>query len=64
MKEKMKILVAYDGSDGSDAALEDLQRAGLPTTAEVLLMTLADVLCRRQSMTKLTTPFRYMCLTG
>ena len=43
MKEKMKILVAYDGSDCADAALEDLKRAGLGADAEVLVMTLADV---------------------
>ncbi|HEU4508719.1 MAG TPA: universal stress protein [Pyrinomonadaceae bacterium] len=39
----MKILVAYDGSEGSDAAIKDLARAGLPDNAEVLVMTLADV---------------------
>ncbi len=39
----MKILIAYDGSKCSDAALEDLGRAGLPKTAEALVMTLADV---------------------
>lgn len=39
----MKILIAYDGSEGADAALEDLQRAGLPPDATVLVMTLADV---------------------
>lgn len=39
----MKILVAYDGSEGSDAAIKDLARAGLPENAEVLVMTLADV---------------------
>ena len=39
----MKILVAYDGSDGSDAALKDLARAGLPDNVEVLVMSLADV---------------------
>src|SRR5678809_552679 len=33
-REKMKILVAYDGSDCADAALEDLKKAGLDTTAE------------------------------
>ena len=43
MREKMKILVAYDGSDCADAALEDLKYAGLDTEAEVLVMTLADV---------------------
>lgn len=39
----MKILVAYDGSDGADAALKDLGRAGLPDNTEALVMTLADV---------------------
>lgn len=39
----MKILVAYDGSECSEAALEDLKRAGLAAGAEVLVMTLADV---------------------
>jgi nucleotide-binding universal stress UspA family protein len=39
----MKILVAYDGSHDADAALLDLQRAGLPARAEVLVMSLADV---------------------
>jgi nucleotide-binding universal stress UspA family protein len=42
-RRKMKILVAYDGSNCANAALEDLKRAGLDTTAEVLVMTLADV---------------------
>lgn len=40
----MKILIAYDGSECADAALEDLKNAGLPKTAEVLVITLADVL--------------------
>lgn len=39
----MKILIAYDGSKSSDAALEDLRRAGLPKTVEAVVMTLADV---------------------
>ena len=30
----MKILIAYDGSEGADAALDDLPRAGLPGAAE------------------------------
>lgn len=40
----MKILIAYDGSECADAALEDLKKAGLPKLAEVLVITLADVL--------------------
>lgn len=41
----MKILIAYDGSNDADAALEDLKRAGLDgvTGTEVLVMSLADV---------------------
>jgi nucleotide-binding universal stress UspA family protein len=39
----MKILIAYDGSDGASAALEDLPRAGLPRVAEALIMSVADV---------------------
>ena len=43
MTERMKVLVAYDGSDNSQAALDDLKRAGLGADVEVLVMTLADV---------------------
>lgn len=39
----MKILIAYDGSECADAALEDLLSAGLPNTAEAIIMSLADV---------------------
>ena len=34
----MKILIAYDGSDGAEAALDDLPRAGLPGKAEALVV--------------------------
>lgn len=43
MKQRMKILVAYDGSEHADAALRDLKRAGLGSEVEALVMTLADV---------------------
>ena len=39
----MKILIGYDGSECAEAALEDLQRAGLGAEAEALVMTVADV---------------------
>lgn len=42
-KEVMKILIGYDGSDCANAALDDLQRAGLPAKAEVVVLTAADV---------------------
>lgn len=39
----MKILIAYDGSKCADAVLEDLESAGLPKTAEAMVITIADV---------------------
>ena len=38
----MKILIAYDGSTSADAAIEDLQRAGLPQQAEALVVCVSD----------------------
>jgi nucleotide-binding universal stress UspA family protein len=43
MSEKMKVLIAYDGSSYADVALEDLPRAGLPRVAEARIMSVADV---------------------
>lgn len=39
----MKILVAYDGSECADAALDDLRRAGLGRAGEMLVLSMADV---------------------
>lgn len=38
----MKILIAYDGSRCAEAALQDLQRAGLPHQAEVLVLSIEE----------------------
>jgi nucleotide-binding universal stress UspA family protein len=35
---KMKILIAYDGTERADAAIDDLLRAGLPGRAEALVV--------------------------
>lgn len=43
MADDMKILIAYDGKDLSDAALDDLRRAGLPDRAQALVLTVANV---------------------
>src|ERR1041385_7513517 len=40
----MKILIAYDGSESSDAALDDLTRAGLPRDSEALVISVGDLL--------------------
>ncbi len=39
----MKILIGYDGSECADAALKDLQFAGLPDAASALVLSAADV---------------------
>lgn len=39
----MKILIAYDGSECAEAALDDLQRAGLPRDVEALVVSVAEV---------------------
>lgn len=43
MNQKMKILIAYDGSSHADAAIDDLRRAGLPREAEAVVVCVADV---------------------
>jgi nucleotide-binding universal stress UspA family protein len=44
MNDKMRILIAYDGSDHARAALGGLRRAGLPREGEALIVSVADVL--------------------
>ena len=39
----MKILIAYDGSESADTGIDGLQRAGLPTQAEALVVSVAEV---------------------
>lgn len=40
----MKILIAYDGSDSADTAIDGLQRAGLPTeNVEALVVSVGEV---------------------
>jgi nucleotide-binding universal stress UspA family protein len=41
-EERMRILIAYDGSRGSDEALYDLLRAGLPAQADALVVTVNE----------------------
>jgi len=40
----MKILIGYNGSQIAEAALDDLRQAGLPDEAEVIILTVAEVL--------------------
>jgi len=43
MTQEMKILIGYDGSDCAEAALDDLQRAGLPPVAEALVISVTEI---------------------
>jgi nucleotide-binding universal stress UspA family protein len=43
MKDRMKILIGYDGSECADAALDDLQFAGLPEQCQALIMSVTEV---------------------
>ncbi len=45
----MKILVGYDGSKSAEAALDDLQHAGLPDEAVALVLSIAEVWIPPQS---------------
>ena len=40
----MRILIGHDGSQSADAALVDLQRAGLPDEAKALIISVADII--------------------
>lgn len=40
----MRILIGYDGSEYSDAAIDDLKLAGLPRDSEVLIASVGDLL--------------------
>ena len=39
----MNLLIGYDGSECADAALRELKRAGLPSEARSVVLTIADV---------------------
>ncbi|MDQ3684877.1 MAG: universal stress protein [Acidobacteriota bacterium] len=43
MDEKLKVLIAYDGSDCARVALKDLGRAGLPDDVTALAVTVTEV---------------------
>lgn len=42
MKDHMKILIGYDGSDCSERMIWDLKHAGLPKQAEAVVMSVAE----------------------
>ncbi len=57
----MKVLIGYDGSQSADAALVDLQRAGLPEEAEALIVSVADVMMVPET-SAMNLLVRHLCL--
>lgn len=39
----MKVLIGYDGSESADAALDELNRAGLPADTEILVVAVGSI---------------------
>jgi hypothetical protein len=42
MKERMRILIGYDGSECADAAIDDLRCAGLPSDASAVVLSVIE----------------------
>ena len=42
MKERMRILIGYDGSECADAAIGDLRRAGLPKESVAIVFSVVE----------------------
>jgi nucleotide-binding universal stress UspA family protein len=42
MKERMRILIGYDGSECADAAIDDLRRAGLPSEVTAVVLSVIE----------------------
>jgi len=42
MPKRMKILIAYDGSECAEAALDDLRNAGLPVDAQIKVLSVVE----------------------
>jgi nucleotide-binding universal stress UspA family protein len=43
-RNRMKIMIAYDGSECAESAIDDLKRAGAPRRAEAIVLTIAEEL--------------------
>jgi hypothetical protein len=58
-------MIAYDGSESADAALDDLRMAGLPRQAEALIVSVGEVMMMPPSSnsTLCAERFPYLNLT-
>ena len=46
----MRILIGHDGSEGADAAIDDLRKAGLPRDVEALIVSISEVMMPSPSL--------------
>jgi len=46
----MRILIGYDGSEGADAAIDDLRKAGMPRYVEALVVSISEVMMPASSL--------------
>ena len=46
----MRIMIGYDGSEGADAAIDDLRKAGLPRDGEALIVSISEVMMPSSSI--------------
>lgn len=60
----MRILIGYDGSPPSDAALDDLKSAGLPRDAEAIVMSVSEVALPPENIEKNGDKTKNPCLEG
>ncbi|HVZ39122.1 MAG TPA: universal stress protein [Candidatus Kapabacteria bacterium] len=56
MADRFKVLIAYDGSDCADAALADLQYAGLPPETDALVVSIAEVWVKDEGIDNESAP--------
>lgn len=56
--KKMRLVIGYDGSPCSDAALDDLNKAGLPRTSEVSVISAVDIFLASGRETWMSEPVR------
>jgi nucleotide-binding universal stress UspA family protein len=51
----MKILIGHDGSEHSDAAIDDLKLAGLPRDSEVMIASVGDLLMSSPELSEIVS---------
>ena len=59
----MRVLIGYDGSEGADAAIDDLRKAGLPHDVEALIVSISEVMMPTSTGSEVVQPITSRRLT-